>query len=208
MWRYRTLSFSNRSAQGGFGGDNDGLSQRKERHTMIRKRLLFAAVLTVCLFGVLQVGLAEDDAAYKSDFIVKLVDYVTWPSDTGADGVTIGVMGESPLLAGLKAKAAEKSSAGKKITVRAITLADPVTDCQIVFIPTTDKAELAKIFKKIGTSPVLTVSDCQGFAGFGVIINFFKEEGSGKIKFEVNTMAAGDVKLKISSQLLKLAKIV
>jgi hypothetical protein len=175
---------------------------------MIRNRLLFAAVLTVCLLGALQAGVAEDDAAYKSDFIVKLVDYVSWPSDTGADGVTIGIIGESPLVAGLKAKAAEKTSAGKKVTVKSISLADPVTDCQIVFIPTTDKAELAKIFKKIGTSPVLTVSDCQGFAGFGVIINFFKEEGTGKVKFEVNTLAAGDAKLKISSQLLKLAKIV
>jgi hypothetical protein len=175
---------------------------------MIRKRLLLAAVLTACLLGVLQVGVAEDDAAYKADFIVKLIDYVTWPAGAGPDGVTIGVIGDSPLLAGLKTKAAEKSAAGKKVTVKAITLADPVTDCQIVFIPTTDKAELAKVLKKIGASPVLTVSDCQGFAGFGVIINFFKEEGTGKVKFEVNTLAAGDVKLKISSQLLKLAKII
>lgn len=148
----------------------------------------------------------SEDLAYKADFIIKLIDYVQWTGGAGTDGsgtVNIGVVGQSPILQSLKT-----ASEGKKITVKTITPEDPLTDFQILFITTKDKTELAKALKKISGKPVLTVSDCTGFAGFGVMINFYSEDGTGKVKFEANTLAAGDAGLKISSQLLKLAKII
>mgnify|MGYP001041984797 CR=1 FL=1 len=111
------------------------------------------------------------------------------------------------MVAALKASA-EKNAAGKKINIKALALTDPLAECAILFLPMTDKTELAKVLKKLGASPVVTVSDCAGFAGFGVMVNFFKEAETGKVKFEINNLAAGDAKLKISSQLLKLAKII
>ena len=177
---------------------------------MTKRTGFFAALFVTCIILSFQGGVCEDDVSYKADFILKLVDYVQWPAGAGTsdDGsVVVGVAGGSPILDALKSKAAEKSAGAKKITIREVTL-ETATQCQILMITTTDKTVLAKILKQLGTAPVLTVSDCQGFAGFGVMINFFKEEGTGKTKFEANTLAAGDANLKISSQLLKLAKIV
>ncbi len=173
-----------------------------------RARILLVGLLTfvIALFSVVR---AEDDSTFKADFIVKLFDYVTWPAGFGPDSngaATIGVLGDSPLVAALQTAAT--SATGKKLNVKVVSITDPLTDCSILYLPTTDKTELAKALKKVGTAPIVTVSDCSGFAGFGVMVNFFKEEGTGKTKFEINNLAAGDAKLKISSQLLKLAKII
>jgi hypothetical protein len=52
---------------------------------------------------------------------------------------------------------------------------------------------------------VLTVSDMNGFCGGGGIIALFMEEK--QIRFEINTDAAQRNGLRLSSQLLKLARI-
>jgi len=175
-----------------------------------RARILVFGLLIFIAISISLVQ-AEDDSSYKANFIFKLFDYVQWPAGSGIDSngsAVVSVLGDCPLVAALKTAAAEKNAAGKQIKVKVVSLADPLTDCAILFLPTTDKTELAKALKKIGGAPVATVSDCTGFAGFGVIVNFFKEEGTGKVKFEINNLAAGDAKLKFSSQLLKLAKII
>jgi hypothetical protein len=177
-------------------------------HRHVRIATVGLLTFLVISLGVVQ---AEDDSGYKADFILKLFDYVTFPSGSGIDSngsAVIGVVGASPLTAALKAAAVGAGASGKKITVKEVSLSDPLTDCAILFIPTTDKTELAKALKKVANAPVVTVGDCTGFAGFGVIVNFFKEDGTGKVKFEINTLAAGDAKLKFSSQLLKLARII
>ncbi|PWB72985.1 hypothetical protein C3F09_05830 [candidate division GN15 bacterium] len=172
-----------------------------------RARILAVGLVTflVTLFGA---ALAEDDT-YKADFIVKLFDYVQWPAGFGPDSngsATIGVVGESPMVAALTTAA--KNAGSRKIAVKVVSPTDPLTDCAILYLPTTDKTELAKVLKKLGTAPIVTVSDCSGFAGFGVMVNFYKEDETGKTRFEINNLAAGDAKLKISSQLLKLARII
>lgn len=178
---------------------------------MLRGAKITLVGLVTFLVGLLSLAQAEDDSTYKAGFIVKLFDYVQWPAGSGIDSngsAVIGVLGDCPLVAPLKAAAAEKSAGGKLLTVKIVTMTDPLSDCDILLIPTTDKTELAKIMKKLATAPVVTVSDCTGFAGFGVMVNFYKDDASGKVKFEINTLAAGDAKLKFSSQLLKLAKVI
>jgi hypothetical protein len=53
---------------------------------------------------------------------------------------------------------------------------------------------------------VLTVGDSDGYAARGVIANFYLEEN--RVRFEINREAAVRARLGISSQLLKLARIV
>jgi hypothetical protein len=175
------------------------------------KRLL--AILGLSLFSLVALAReqSQEDIDYKADFIVKIIDYVTWPEGAGTNGdgtVVIAVVGESALTPKLTELAAAKTSSGTKISIKSITTEDDLTDCQILFIPTEDKTELAPILKKVNKVPVLTISDSYYFARYGVMVNFFKEEGKDKVKFEVNTMTMGFVKLKMSSKLLKLATVI
>ncbi len=153
---------------------------------------------------------AEEDS-YKSEFIIKLFSYVEWPAGVASDSAAIiGVVGKSTVLDQLKAQAAQRTSDGKKTVVKELALDDDFSGCRILFFQTQDKAELAKILKKAGSKPILTVGDSPGFAGFGVMVNFYTEveDGKSKVKFEVNTVAVGDAKLKMSSSLLKLARVI
>ena len=53
---------------------------------------------------------------------------------------------------------------------------------------------------------ILTVGEFGGFAELGGVINFISERN--KVRFEINTDAARSTGLTISSELLKLAKLV
>ncbi len=64
----------------------------------------------------------------------------------------------------------------------------------------------SRIFASSMNSTTLTVGEATGFAQRGGIINLMREEN--RLRFEVNVTAAAQTRLKISSKLLALAKIV
>jgi hypothetical protein len=75
--------------------------------------------------------------------------------------------------------------------------------CHILFISRSERGRIPQILQDLGTAPVLTVADTDGFLDDGGIINF-RLEGS-KVRFEINQQAAERVGIKISSKLLRLA---
>jgi hypothetical protein len=152
--------------------------------------------------------MSASEIEFKADFIVKVTDYVTWPDGAATNAVgevAIAVLGDSPLTPKLKALASGRTT---KMSVSTVTLDDNLAAYQILFIATEDKIELAQVLKKVQNVPVLTISDAYYFARHGVMVNFFKEEGGDKVKFEVNQMTLGMAGLKMSSKLLKLATII
>jgi hypothetical protein len=174
-----------------------------------------ASVIGMLFLGLVAFGdeLTSAEIEYKADFIIKIVDYVTWPEGADVDSngsVVIAIIGESPLIPALEELADQKTREGKKMRIKSLTVEDDLTDCQILFLPMDDKVQLAKVLKKVQNVPVLTISDCHYFARYGVMVNFFKEEveGKEKIKFEVNTMTMQFAGLKMSSKLLKLATVI
>ena len=76
--------------------------------------------------------------------------------------------------------------------------------CHILFIASSEKAQLKRIFEDLRGTDVLTVGDTKGFAELGGIINFVLEDD--RVHFEVNRKAADQAGLKISSKLLSVAK--
>lgn len=179
---------------------------------------IFLRTLLTCmilLFGIAMMvqSNTNESVDYKADFIIKLIDYVTWPDGAGSDkagAVVIAVVGESPLTPRLEELAKNRTKDSKKVTIKTISITDTLANCQILFMPTKDKKDLAKILKGVKDAPVFTVSDADYFARHGVMINFFEEKvgGENKIKFEVNRTTIKMAGLKLSSRLLKLAKII
>ena len=66
---------------------------------------------------------------------------------------------------------------------------------------------LPSILERIRGHSVLVIGESRGFASRGGIINFYVREGK-TVRFEINPAAARREHLKISSNLLKLARIV
>jgi len=176
---------------------------------MIRSISIATILLTALTLAAAE--LSEDDLKYRAEFIVNVLEYVTWPDGAATDSngaVVIAVVGESPLLSALTSGVAEKAKEGKNIVIKPLLPDDDLTACQILFIASDDKTVLAKILKKVDGKPVLTISDAEYFANFGVMVNFIRGESEDKKKFEINKMVLDMSRLKMSSQLLKLARII
>jgi len=78
-------------------------------------------------------------------------------------------------------------------------------NCHLVFISKSERSRLADIFSSLESASVLTVSETENFARRGGIINFYLD--GNKVRFEINADAAQRKGIKISSQLLKLGKV-
>ena len=76
----------------------------------------------------------------------------------------------------------------------------------IVFISDSENERLPAILKSLEAAPVLTVGEMNQFAERGGVIRFKVDQE--RIRLEINVAAAQRSRLRISSQLLKLARIV
>jgi len=64
---------------------------------------------------------------------------------------------------------------------------------------------MSDIIAEVRNRPVLTVGEVEGFAEQGGIVNLLADQN--RITMEINRATAGESRLSISSQLLKLAKV-
>ena len=144
----------------------------------------------------------------KAAYLYNFINYIDWPADTlpAAGGtLTIGIIGESQFNAAFDALNG-KQSKGRTLAVKQVASVKDLESCQIVFICASEKNRVTEILGQLKNSHVLTVSESDGFAAQGGIINFISEHN--KVRFEINPDAAKRLGLTISSELLKLAKLV
>jgi hypothetical protein len=139
----------------------------------------------------------------KAAYLYNFIKYVDWPSY--GDTITIGVLGGNPFgtaLTPLNGKIVK----GRRLLVRELDSVRDAQKCQIIFVSSSEKQRLQEIFESLRSARVLTVGETQGFADGGGIINFIEE--NNKVRFEINAEAARRTGLNISSELLKLARLV
>jgi hypothetical protein len=89
--------------------------------------------------------------------------------------------------------------------VQRIAKVEDASRCQIVYVSKSEQDKAKNILKEIKEG-VLTIGEINHFASSGGIINLVISKN--RVSFEINTDASERAKLKISSHLLKLAKIV
>ena len=133
---------------------------------------------------------------------VRSFAVVLEPEFSAQPTITICVSGESSLddaLAGLKGKSAQ----GRDVVVKRDVKLNQLASCHVVFICSASSAHVAKILSEVGKG-VLTVSDIPAFVESGGVIGLTVSDN--KVAFEVNLEAAQQADLKISAQLLKVAR--
>ena len=144
----------------------------------------------------------------KAAFIYNVAKFVEWPDERASDArntINFCVFGADPFgktLSSIEGRIVR----GKKMQTKPVRSLREARDCHMLFISASEKEQLPRILATVKGLPVLTIADASGFAQQGVMINFYMEQN--KVRFEVNEDKAKDSKLSISSQLLKLARIV
>jgi hypothetical protein len=148
--------------------------------------------------------------AIKAAYLYNFVRYVEWPPEAfenNAAPFVIGVLGKDPLGSNLDEIANTKKIDGRKIIIKRFASMADYTPCHILFVSGAATATQKESAVKMTQSTLLLlVGEDAGFAEKGVAINFIIE--NNRVRFEINQEAAKQNKLKISSKLLSLAKIV
>ena len=144
----------------------------------------------------------------KAAFVYNFIKFVQWPATTFVnehDPFIIAFVGRNSFGDALNS-VNNKSVRNRKLAVKQFASIQDLTKCHLLFIGASENKKLARIFRHIKTLAVLTVSDIQGFAQHGGIIELTKV--ANRVRFKINVAAAEKADLKLSSKLLKLAKIV
>lgn len=171
---------------------------------------LLVALATLCLgaaspAAAIAPAAAPTEYEVKAAFVVNFARFVEWP-EAPAGPFVVGVLGEDPFGDALDHAFRGEVTGGHAWTVRRLARPEDGTGVQILFVGKSEEKRLAAILAQMRGAPVLTVSDMPGFAGRGGMIGFRLEER--RVRFDIDPEPAAQAGLKLSSQLLKLARIV
>ena len=170
-----------------------------------------------CLF-VLSIGLsygamthAQPPKEYqiKAVFLFNFASFVQWPPTAFPETSTpfvIGILRGDPFGTFLDETVRNETLKGHPLMVKRFRKVEEIGSCQILFINTTNKNELADAFQKAREQAILTVGDAPGFTEQGGMIQFVTQDNKTRIR--INLGAVKEADLTISSKLLGLAEIV
>lgn len=142
------------------------------------------------------------EAKVKAAYLFHLTKFVDWPS-LPPEVLHICVLGADPvgdMLLELTDRKVKEHALKIELNARA-----DLAQCQVLFISRSEK-KWGDVLARLHSASVLTVSDHQDFAQGGGVIGFYSEDG--KIKLEINPVAARNANLKINSKLMEMARTV
>jgi hypothetical protein len=147
------------------------------------------------------------EQALKAAYLFNFAKYVEWPASAPAEPQwVIGILGDAHFGEVLERTLAGKTARERGFVTRQLAEPQQAAQAHMLYIATSEAPRLPEILKALEGSSVLTVSDIDGFAEKGGMIGFRRE--GNKVKFDISPQQATRAGLRISSQLLALARVV
>jgi hypothetical protein len=186
----------------------------------------------LALGGVSRVGAGSEksqETKIKAAFTYNFIRFVDWPKEKQADvnePIIIGIIGSEDFME------AFEPIKGKRIKDRNISIKyfagyeklkksnntddsqwdkkmESLKVCHVLMFCSCNSVRIQnsnQIVRALKGLPILTIGETENFLESGGVINFLMEDE--KVCFEINAAAAKINKLRISSKLLRLAKMV
>ena len=170
------------------------------------------ALVLVLSIGFGRPAVAESPSAnaatLKAAFLVNFAKFAEWPASSLPDGtpLVVCVVDDPKVARALEEATGGRDVAGHPVVVREIELEGPGRACHLLYADGLDAKRSSRLVELLAGAPVLSVGASENFALQGGVANFFVEEG--RMRFAVNLDAAQRARLRLSSRLLSLAKIV
>jgi hypothetical protein len=181
----------------------------RSRQASVWLRLL--VVISLCLAVVRAdrpvTAAGSREYELKSAYVLNFIKFVDWPAQRlspNSTTITVCVAGREAYRAATETIHG-KSVKGKTISVIQYSGAQDLSRAHVLFV-TADPGQIASLLDGTRAAGVLTVGESSGFTKDGGIIGFRNVDN--KIRFDINARAAEGSGLTISSQLLKLARVV
>ena len=153
----------------------------------------------------------RDEYSMKAAFLVHFVYYTEWPKEAFKnedEPIRIMVVGRDPFGTKLEDTFEGRELHGRRLVVeRMASLPEgKPLKAHVVFCALRSAAERKAFLKAMRGRSILTIGEVEDFAADGAAINFYLEKL--KVRFEINRKAFERGDLKVSSELLKLARLV
>ncbi|HZF11715.1 MAG TPA: YfiR family protein [Thermoanaerobaculia bacterium] len=151
------------------------------------------------------------ESALKAAVLFNFTKFIDWPADGFPDEKSpfnLCLLGDDPIGASLDAIVVNESWNGRPLAVRRLPRGADPHACQILFFGRTERerqAENTEVLAGLRGANVLTVGESDRFLAEGGHIRFFLD--ANRVRFEVNLAAVERTRIKISSKLLRLAKL-
>src|ERR1051325_6594150 len=139
----------------------------------IHKYLL--AVFAALALGAVSVPKAcAQDVDYKAYtlFVYNFMKYIEWPEANSKGDFVLGIYGDSPITKELQALASSRKLKGRNITVKTINKPEDVSDCQLLYIPSSKSSVVKTLKDQMKDKPVLLVGEREGLAKKGTALSF------------------------------------
>jgi hypothetical protein len=149
----------------------------------------------------------------KAIYLYNFARFVEWPAGApereggrDAERFTICVLGRDPFGQVLDRVLAGETLHGRRAAAKRISGAREASGCELVFISESERGGLGETLRLLREKSILTVSDMDDFSTSGGMIQLVLEDE--RVRFEVNLAAATKAGLRLSSELLKVARAV
>jgi hypothetical protein len=169
--------------------------------------LMISALRCAVLYAYAQAP-SVSEYQVKAAFVYNFAKFVDWPPTVFAHAqapINLCIVGIDPFGTALET-IKDKTVKDRQLVVQYKSRRENLGSCQSAFISASEREVLTQILASLHDTPILTVSDVDGFLESGGMINLITV--ANKIRFEVNLDAVRRAGLTISAQLLKLAAAV
>lgn len=139
----------------------------------------------------------------KAGLLYNFLKYTEWPALSSS--LVVCVYGEDPF-GGYLQPINGRSVNQHEIALRAVHAVGETGACQLLFVNAAEKEHWPELQRFLFGKPVLTVSDFEGFAGSGGMIEFGRK--NDHISVELNIEAVTAAHLQVGDRLLKLVTVV
>jgi hypothetical protein len=149
-----------------------------------------------------------DEPSIKAAYIYNFGKFTEWPSEAWTQAAKVRLCLAGPgneLSRAVESLQGKASVQGKPVEVATVSRPAEAGTCHVLVLTAGDRV-LQDWIQASAAGPILTVGNAEGFAAAGGIVGLYVD--GEKVRFEVNLEASQRARLKLSSQLLKMARLV
>jgi hypothetical protein len=173
---------------------------------LVRRSALALAAVLIAASAAGAAAAGTSDAAVKAAFVFNFAKFTEWPALAPGAPIVACVAGDDDIAAELVQIVKGETVGGHAVTVRQPHDSAFWGECQLLFVGSGERKAFAMLATALKGQPILTVSDGKDFSRSGGIVELYVEQG--RLRFAINLDTAERARLRLSSRLLGLAKVV
>lgn len=165
--------------------------------------LLLAAACLSPAYGGENVRLIEQEI--KAGLLYNFLKYTQWPPEHASRNIVVCLLGGDPFDGHLQPMAGRTVNQ-HGIEIRHLESMQEIGACSMLYIHADEKPHWPELQRVLAGKDVLTVSEFDGFAEAGGMIEFTRKDSRIGVKINVDAVTAAH--LAVESRLLRLATTV